>query len=95
MIIINFIGSFQNVTEFNEINHFGRKAGEMLGAIFITIIIAGIGGLLSGFSNKFCRCNIVKRYFNDSEFFHVDRTEPFPWKDEEVQFKFQEKMHQK
>jgi ammonium transporter Rh len=90
-----FIGSFQNVTEFNEINHFGRKAGEMLGAIFITIIIAGIGGLLSGFSNKFCRCNIVKRYFNDSEFFHVDRTEPFPWKDEEVQFKFQEKMHQK
>ena len=61
-----------------------RKAGAMFGAIFLTLLIAGLSGLCVGFSVKFCNCNIAWRYFNDSEFFDVSGNEPFPWVDERV-----------
>ena len=70
------------------INNIQRKAGAMFGAIFLTLLIAGLSGLCVGFSVKFCNCNIAWRYFNDSEFFDVSGNEPFPWVDERVEFKF-------
>ena len=66
---------------------FSYRAGIQFACIFITILIAGAGGLIAGFSIKFCNCKIAIRYFNDSEFFDVSESEsePFPWEDEQVQ----------
>ena len=64
------------------------KAAVLFGAIFLTIVIAGLSGLCVGLCVKFCNCNIAWRYFNDSEFFDVDENEPFPWIDERVELKF-------
>ena len=67
---------------------FSYRAGIQFACIFITILIAGAGGLIAGFSIKFCNCKIAIRYFNDSEFFDVSESEsePFPWEDEQVEF---------
>ena len=67
----------------------------MFGAIFITLILAGFSGLLIGFSVKYCNCNMALRYFNDSEFFDSSENEPFPWIDERVEIKFDDKINQK
>ena len=64
------------------------KAAVLFGAIFLTIVIAGLSGLSVGLCVKFCNCNIAWRYFNDSEFFDVEENEPYPWIDERVEFKF-------
>ncbi len=65
----------------------GTRAWIQFGCIFLTIVIAGVTGLFSGFLIKFCNCEIAKRYFNDSEFFDVSDNEPFPWEDEEIKIK--------
>ena len=63
---------------------FSSRAGIQFGSIFLTIIIAAASGFLSGFFIKFCKCEISKKYFNDSEFFDVTDNSPFPWVDEKV-----------
>lgn len=68
---------------------FGLYAGTHFAAIFITIAVALACGFLAGFSIKFCNCNIALRYFNDSEFFDVNDTEPFPWKNENIKLELE------
>ena len=65
----------------------GGRAWIQFGCVFLTIAIAAASGLFSGFLIKFCNCEIVKTYFNDSEFFDVSDNEPFPWEDEKVLIK--------
>lgn len=69
----------------NDYNY-SKKAGILFICIFLTILIAGASGLCAGYIIKFCNCHMAVRYFNDSEFFDVEKseTEPFPWIDEEV-----------
>ena len=83
-----FIGTvpFEDIENTNT--NVPGKAGALFGALFITIVIAGVSGLCVGLSVRFCNCNIAWRYFNDSEFFDVKENEPFPWIDENVEFKF-------
>ena len=85
-----FLDYYSNYTEFgkDEIN-FGNYAGMHFGAIFVTIIIALGCGFLAGFSIKFCNCNIAMRYFNDSEFFDVSESDPFPWKNENIKLELE------
>ena len=90
-----FIGTFQSTTGVDGNHDVSGKAGAMFGAIFITLIIAGFSGLLIGFSVKYCNCNMALRYFNDSEFFDSSENEPFPWIDERVEIKFDDKINQK
>ena len=82
-----FIGKLLNYNELNFTLDSSQRAGIQFACIFITILIAGAGGLIAGFSIKFCNCRIAIRYFNDSEFFDVNESEsePFPWEDEQVQ----------
>ena len=75
-----------NIVLFNT--NLKGKAAVLFGAIFLTIVIAGLSGLSVGLCVKFCNCNIAWRYFNDSEFFDVEENEPYPWIDERVEFKF-------
>ena len=82
-----FSDDINNITLENKTNIEG-KAAVLFGAIFLTIVIAGLSGLCVGLCVKFCNCNIAWRYFNDSEFFDVDENEPFPWIDERVELKF-------
>ena len=89
-----FVGSFlnyyDNYDDFPEEEiHIGSYAGRHFGAIFITIGIALGCGFLAGFSIKFCNCNIALRYFNDSEFFDVRDSEPFPWKNENIKLELE------
>ena len=90
-----FIGTFQSTSDYDGNHDVRGKAGAMFGAIFITLILAGISGLLIGFSVKYCNCNMALRYFNDSEFFDSSENEPFPWIDERVEIKFDDKINQK
>ncbi len=93
--VYQYIGTFLNYYNNNSsgyndtINNFGRYAGVHFSAIFITIAVALACGFLAGFSIKFCNCNIALRYFNDSEFFDVNDTEPFPWKDENIKLELE------
>lgn len=94
-----FIGTFQNTFE-NPSDYDGNinisgKAGAIFGAIFLTIFLGAFSGLLIGFSVKYCNCNMALRYFNDSEFFDTSENEPFPWSDERVEIKFDDKINQK
>ena len=76
------------ILDYNNLHYdmeIDKRAGIQFAAIFITILIAAASGLVTGFSIKFCNCNIAIRYFNDSEFFDVTENEPFPWEDEKVQ----------
>ena len=82
-----FSDDINNITREDKTNIEG-KAAVLFGAIFLTIVIAGLSGLCVGLCVKFCNCNIAWRYFNDSEFFDVDENEPFPWIDERVELKF-------
>ena len=82
-----FSDDINNISLENKTNIQG-KAAVLFGAIFLTIVIAGLSGLCVGLCVKFCNCNIAWRYFNDSEFFDVDENEPFPWIDERVELKF-------
>lgn len=92
--VYQFVGSFLNyyndysVFPSEEI-HIGLYAGRHFGAIFITIGIALGCGFLAGFAIKFCNCNIAMRYFNDSEFFDVRDSEPFPWKNENIKLELE------
>ena len=79
-----FIGGLLNYHEFRYDLSFSRRAGIQFAAIFITIFIAAASGFTAGFLIKFCNCNIAVRYFNDSEFFDVSDSDPFPWEDEQV-----------
>ena len=93
--VYQYIGTFLNYYNNNSsgyndtIDNFGRYAGVHFSAIFITIAVALACGFLAGFSIKFCNCNIALRYFNDSEFFDVNDTEPFPWKDENIKLELE------
>ena len=95
MFIGTFQNSFGNTTDFDGANNVSGKAGATFGAIFMTIILAAFSGLLIGFSVRYCNCNIVLRYFNDSEFFDSSENEPFPWIDERVEIKLDDKVIQK
>ena len=55
--------------------------------ILITIAISISSGFVAGFAIKFCNCKITLQYFNDSEFFDVKDSEPFPWDDDQVELK--------
>lgn len=80
-----FLNYYNNYTEFGDDEiKFGRYAGVHFAAIFITIGSALACGFLAGFAIKFCNCNVALSYFNDSEFFDVNDSEPFPWKDEKI-----------
>ena len=94
--VFQYIGTFLNYynnSEYNNTNstdiNFGRYAGVHFASIFITIAVALACGFLAGFSIKFCNCNIALRYFNDSEFFDVNDTDPFPWKDENIKLELE------
>ena len=85
--IKNFIGGFLNYNKYNYSISYSKRAGIQFASIIITICIAATSGLVTGFSIKFCNCNIAYRYFNDSEHFNVSDSEPFPWDDEQIQVK--------
>lgn len=87
--IDNFIDINFNFTDFylNTTRSYSQRAGIQFGSIFITISIAAVSGLFSGFLIKFCNCEIAIRYFNDSEIFDDSDNEPFPWDDEKVLIK--------
>ena len=93
--VYQYIGTFLNYYNNNSSGYndtdknFGSYAGVHFSAIFITIAVALACGFLAGFSIKFCNCNIALRYFNDSEFFDVNDTEPFPWKDENIKLELE------
>ena len=77
------INSTINNSTNNTIN-ISDYAGKHFGSIFLTIVIALSSGFVAGFAIKFCNCNVALSYFNDSEFFDVNDSEPFPWKDEKI-----------
>jgi len=85
--IVNFTGTLMsydfNLNQYN--NSIPRYAWTHFASIFITLAIAATSGFVAGFTIKFCNCNIAIRYFNDSEFFDVSDSEPFPWEDEQVE----------
>ena len=83
----SFIGSFLDYDNFKNVTNMTGKGAVQFAGIFVSIFIASLSGLVAGFSIKYCNCNITLRYFNDSEFFDVDRQEPFPWRDEEIDLK--------
>lgn len=99
-IVYNYIGSIMNYTNYTYFNNYtnyinnnkndtinlSEYAGIHFSAIFITIAISIASGFFAGFIIKFCNCNIIIRYFNDSEYFDVSDNEPFPWDDEHIEF---------
>ena len=85
--IKHFIGGILDFENFHYKLNFSRRAGIQFVSIIITISIAAASGLVTGFSIKFCNCNIAYRYFNDSEHFDVSDSERFPWEDEQIQVK--------
>ena len=82
--IKHFIGGILNYEKYGFDLSFSRRAGIQFVSIFICIIFAGISGLIAGFSVKYCKCDIAAMLFNDSEYFDVSESEPFPWEDETV-----------
>jgi len=95
MFIGTFQNIYQNITDYKGDVNVSGKAGAMIGGLFLTILIAAFSGLVVGFAVKFCLCNIAWRYFNDSEFFDVSEDESFPWIDERVELKFEDKIKTK
>ena len=90
--VYKYVGTFlnYNFTNINETTiNFGGYAGKHFGAIFITIATSLACGFLAGFSIKFCNCNIALRYFNDWEFFDVNDSDPFPWKNENIKLELE------
>ena len=85
--IVNLTGtimSYNNNLEKYD-NSLSKYAWTHFASIFITMAISATSGFVAGFTIKFCNCNIAIRYFNDSEFFDVSDSEPFPWDDEQVE----------
>ena len=86
--IYPYIGTLLNIT-FKEDNNATLNISEYaaihFGSIFITIGISIASAFLAGFIINICNCYLALRYFNDSEFFNVNDTEPFPWDDERVE----------
>ena len=92
--VYQYIGTFLDY--YSDYNYFGEKevgfggyAAVHFAAIFITIALAFAWGFLAGFSIKFCNCYLAMRYFNDSEFFDVNESDRFPWKDENVRLELE------
>ena len=89
-----FIGSLLDYPHKQAQNMTGKGAVQFA-AIFISIAIGALSGLIAGFSIKYCNCHITLRYFNDSEVFDVDEHEPFPWRDEDIDLKIDYKSKHK
>ena len=92
--VYQYIGTFLDY--YSDYTYFGEKevgfggyAAVHFAAIFITIALAFAWGFLAGFSIKFCNCYLAMRYFNDSEFFDVNESDRFPWKDENVRLELE------
>ena len=92
--VYKYIGTFLDY--FSDYDNFGTSevkfgayAATHFAAIFITIALAFACGFLAGFSIKFCNCYLAMRYFNDSEFFDVNESDRFPWKDENVRLELE------
>ena len=83
-----FIGTIFSPPNYGGETNIKGKGAVTFAAIFLTLIIAGLSGLCVGFAIKYCNCNIILRYFNDSEFFDVRGNEPLPWIDEPIEVKF-------
>ena len=80
-----FIGGILNYSNYElDSLDYDKRAGIQFASIFICIIIAGASGLVAGFSIKYCKCEIAAMLLNDSEYFDVSESEPFPWEDENV-----------
>lgn len=90
---LKYIDNYTNIkfdlddTYLKNTTSYTERAGIQFGSIFLTISIAAVSGLFSGFLIKFCNCEIAIRYFNDSEIFDDSDNEPFPWDDEKVLIK--------
>ena len=61
-----FIGELLNYKKYEFNYDYKWRAGIQFASIFISIIIAGISGLITGFLIKYCKCEIAAMLFNDS-----------------------------
>ena len=81
-----FIGSDESIVKEifykeNEEVKSSSQAGLQVGAIMVTIAIAGLSGLISGFIVNSMSCDKNDLYFVDSELFTEDENIPLPeWK---------------
>ena len=68
-----YISGFRYIkqTDYDDIflRDYKTQAGIQVGAIFITIGIAFIGGIAIGYLIKISQCGKIHQYFSDSEFF--------------------------
>lgn len=84
----NYIGTIMNYNKnITSSITIPRYAGIHFASIFITIAIALASGFVAAFSIKFCNCNLAQTYFDDSEYFDISENEPFPWENEQVQYR--------
>ena len=86
--IYPYIGTLLNITFIEDNNvelNISEYAGIHFGSIFITIAVSIASAFLAGFIINICNCYLALRYFNDSELFNVNDSEPFPWDDERVE----------
>lgn len=86
--IYPYVGTLLNITFIEDKNaelNISEYAGIHFGSIFITIAVSIASAFLAGFIINICNCYLALRYFNDSELFNVNDSEPFPWDDERVE----------
>ena len=79
-----FIGSEKSIVKeivLNEDIKPSQQAGLQVGALMVTIALAGLSGLISGFIVNSMICEKNEIYFVDSELFTEDENIPLPeWK---------------
>jgi ammonium transporter Rh len=56
----------------NDVN-FNEKAGYQVASLFITLAIAFIGGIDTGYIMKISKCEKIHQYFTDEEFFVAEK----------------------